>query len=161
MGCDCGDKLDGVTSTLSQITRVLETRLLHQEQAPIEQYVQTIPIPAVTKADANGNAVASYGPPRAGQKWYVEFVSKHAPHAVVLEVLVGPQGVTDPAYRRLWSPSSVDDIASGLPGVCVNPGDYLVLSWSGGTASDILTASLQVRVVKVGRPQAVSAAAVA
>lgn len=149
MGCNCGDGLAALSGHMENMQAMLG-RFLAAHAAPAEQYEQTMARQAVSTADANGAAIFNLGP-TFGKVWYVEIITKHSPtNTTILEILVGPKGITDPAYRRAYSPASTDDAASGLPAIFVGQGEHLVLHWTGATSGDTLTAALQIRVHRVG-----------
>lgn len=152
MGCNCGDGLHALAGKQDELHALLK-RFLSEHASPSELYETTNHVPAVSTAPASGTITFDCGSPVTGKVWYVEWISKHcSAGTATLSVFIGPKGMTDTAYRRDFSPASADDIATENPAIYVGPGEYLTLQWAGATAAAILSASLQIRVHRLGQP---------
>ncbi len=66
-------------------------------------------------------------------------------------IFVGPQGITDPAYRRDSSPALQDNIADEIQPIYVGPGEYLVVQYLGATAAATCSTAYQIKISRIGR----------
>lgn len=154
--CNCGTQVSGAVSGLEQRLNLLH-RFLLDYLAPAERYETHRLIPSVVTADGSGDAIADLGSPVQGTAWYVERVSTHASAgAPSVGVFVGPQSNVDNSFRQDFTSAVQDNIADEVNPIYVQAGSFLTIQWAGATASATLYASVQVRVVKLGKPTLVA-----
>ena len=151
--CGCKDSHEKIVAIAESINHAVD-RLVRASAAPLEKYVQTIPRQSVVTIGQGATTAVVSLTPTPGTIWKVGRISMHvSTGTAVLDVLVGPKGVTDNAYRRDHSAAASDNVSDQSTPIYVPAGDHLVLSWSQASAGAVCQAALQIEVHRMGIPQ--------
>jgi len=92
---------------------------------------------ATVKLDASGNGTLKMGPTRRGQTWYPTLIAVSIPNPTKIPTATVTNGSIGLGQTFTGSGDSTD-----LAGAVVYPGQQITITWAGGDANAVATASI-------------------